>query len=715
MGIALIGLGAPPAGVIPAAGNVMGLAGSGLIASGGTIPPFGYPLPFAATFSGLTAAQGAVAATWTLALRKNGAAGNQNISDAVPTDSAHTDVFASGDQLDGQWGAAPSGSPNVQRLQLLIQGASAHATIYGGVQTTFGANFRPPAAYTRFVAQCTSSATETGAAAAQVCAGAAGTTLGLATGINTNPTTGPSTVNFRKNGANGNQALTIGAGLTGVFQDTTNTDALAVGDLFNLMVTAGAAGGPLVVNYFAAGFTPTTGSLVDLFGVAGALSGTSWPASVPAYLCPYGQSGTVGFATDALAQIAHGFNLAVSRLRINVFTNTATGPSTLTTRVNGAAGAQLVTIGAGLTGWFTDTVNSDALRAADLMNYQLTPGPGSGSPISTGTYGITERAGVAYNVVIGESGAAADTVSTHATLTSVRAEAGAAADVVGSHATYPSAVSEAGAAGDTVGDAGAFTEVVGEFGSAAATTNSGASYPPEAVVEAGSAVDATTLALILDKAVAETGAALDASDSSADFPTLVVSEAGAAVDVVSEGALAVVVVSEQGSAVDAVDAGGQFGVAMVEAGLAVDIVDSLAIYPPEVIAEAGAALDLTDVTTGQQESIAEAGAAFDLVDAQLALVAVVTESGSAADVVVAQAMMLSVVVAEGGSAAEITDSVAILVAVVQEAGAALDASTAGAVMDVLTHEVGAAIEQTDAQVFENYRQLISMMIRIARK
>ncbi len=52
---------------------------------------------------------------------------------------------------------------------------------------------------------------------------------------------------FRKNGADGNGVITVGAGLTGVFQDTVNQDDLVVGDLVCYQYREGGGGGALTI------------------------------------------------------------------------------------------------------------------------------------------------------------------------------------------------------------------------------------------------------------------------------------------------------------------------------------------------------------------------------------------------------------------------------------------------------------------------------------
>lgn len=60
----------------------------------------------------------------------------------------------------------------------------------------------------------------------------------------TNASTANVAVKFRKNGANGNQSVTVTAGVANTFfQDTTNSDAFSASDLINYAMSGGATGG----------------------------------------------------------------------------------------------------------------------------------------------------------------------------------------------------------------------------------------------------------------------------------------------------------------------------------------------------------------------------------------------------------------------------------------------------------------------------------------
>lgn len=68
------------------------------------------------------------------------------------------------------------------------------------------------------------------------------TVSGLWCNVLTNGITAASTMNFRKNTANGNQTISFPASTTGVFEDAVNSDTLAVNDLVNYQAIPGATG-----------------------------------------------------------------------------------------------------------------------------------------------------------------------------------------------------------------------------------------------------------------------------------------------------------------------------------------------------------------------------------------------------------------------------------------------------------------------------------------
>lgn len=84
--------------------------------------------------------------------------------------------------------------------------------------------------------------------------------------------------------------------------------------------------------------------------------------------------------TETTDQVVTRVAGTLSDLFINVITNTLTATTTARTRKNTANGGQSVSIGTGATGIFEDLTNTDAVVAADKINFQVVAG-GTGTSI----------------------------------------------------------------------------------------------------------------------------------------------------------------------------------------------------------------------------------------------------------------------------------------------------------------------------------------------
>lgn len=322
------------------------------------------PMPIPGTLSRFTIMQGANAATILVYLRKN----NANAAEYSRNDlagaaiSPNTDSFVVGDLIDIYWSASTG---TVQRIQAQLATTSPHGAVYG----TVGGGNAQAGGSTVYVRLWVGLGVSVGPPSyvTQTKALTAGMVRGMAVNIQNTATTAASTANFYKNSAVGNETVTIGAGLTGTFQDTANNDWLAIGDLYGVQIVIGAGG--LGVSAACIGFQNLDTATHDQW-----TSGTSPAAGATLYVPLYGSSS--GFASDALAQIAHGYPCALSNLTVYVYGNATTAASTYSSRKNGAAGNQSVSIGAGLTGYFSDTLNTDGLSATDMANFMVVNGGG---------------------------------------------------------------------------------------------------------------------------------------------------------------------------------------------------------------------------------------------------------------------------------------------------------------------------------------------------
>jgi len=209
-----------------------------------------WTIRFGGTWSNLTAR--ITASTTTLASTVNsriGAAnGTQTLSIAAATtgtfeDTTHTDAIVAGNLLDTEFisGGASTGSITIARLNYHFKSTNPnYAWIASGAVS--GQNF----GVTQFKAPAGNINNVGAEASEQLLIRNAITTLtvqDLYVRVTINSVNGTTTVQTRKNGANGTLVVSIGAAATGVFEDTTHSDSLATGDLYcTTQVTAGTSG-----------------------------------------------------------------------------------------------------------------------------------------------------------------------------------------------------------------------------------------------------------------------------------------------------------------------------------------------------------------------------------------------------------------------------------------------------------------------------------------
>jgi len=175
----------------------------------------------------------------------------------------------------------------------------------------------------------------------------------------------------RINTANGTLTFTVGASATGEFTDTTHSDAVAAGDLVGLR------------------FVSTGGTLVT-FGLVSTQFETASPTQFSTY-CLNSTNLTVNFSdntlfTNIIGRSALGLTTTESdhhwkvlaggslKALFVVGTNNGANPLTFKTRINGADGTNIVTLGSGASGQFEDTTHTDTIAAGDTINLSVTAG-----------------------------------------------------------------------------------------------------------------------------------------------------------------------------------------------------------------------------------------------------------------------------------------------------------------------------------------------------
>lgn len=216
----------------------------------------------------------------------------------------------------------------------------------------------------------TSSGTQTTEAARQRTMLVGGTWANAYIRVITNDRTASSTLRSRVNGANGNQLITIGAGATGEFEDTANSDTVASGDEIDWELVVGTGGTSFISRVINSLYTPSSGVLMGWCSTDGD------NATLNGLTRFHPLTGTVGAndtANQNEAQVQYSSRCAGAwkGLLVNVRTNAKGGNSFFKSRVNGANGGQSITIGAGVTGILQDTSGSDAVVSGDELNYSL--------------------------------------------------------------------------------------------------------------------------------------------------------------------------------------------------------------------------------------------------------------------------------------------------------------------------------------------------------
>jgi len=296
------------------------------------------------------------------------------------------------------------------------------------------------------------------------------------------------TLKSRVGAADGAMSVTLTASTTGAFEDTTNSDTVAVGDLFNLATVTSTGSDTLTISNLSVRYVPSTAG-ASAIG-AGAIS-TTLTSAVTRFFAPLGR--LAGVATENTTEQLAAFAGSASHMAARVSANASTTSATMVLRQNGADTGLTFAIAGGATGSFVDASNSVSLAAGDLFNIK---GSGADGTITFRSLSLrlTEAAGpVTATASITEAN---DTVSSASTV-AIKADA---------------AITEAGdtlsaAAALALKAAVAITEAGDSLSSASRLAIAGAL----AVTEDGDTLSASTGAVILaDLSVTEADDTLSA-------------------------------------------------------------------------------------------------------------------------------------------------------------------------------------------------------------
>jgi hypothetical protein len=203
----------------------------------------------------------------------------------------------------------------------------------------------------------------------------AGTWRNIQINVRTNNRSDATTFKSRVNGANGNQSASITASTTGWFEDTSNTDTVADGDLLCYELATGGGTGSLSHWLTYSELDNSAGAFALITADA---AGTAIGINLTNYVGFSGVTNRLS-TTESRVYVNSAIGFTAAKLRCYVSANTHANAATLKSRINTANGAQSVSITASTTGWFEDASNSDSVVAGDLLAAQIVTGATSGS------------------------------------------------------------------------------------------------------------------------------------------------------------------------------------------------------------------------------------------------------------------------------------------------------------------------------------------------
>lgn len=312
----------------------------------------------------------------TVRSRKNGANGAQSVSipagnTGVFEDAVNSDSLVSGDLFCTQAvGGGTTGNFSYHYISYILSTVSATTPILaaGGIAVIGDGE-------TRYFYINGHGQAATPEASVQYRFRVVATFSNLRIYVNANSLDGAATVRTRKNGANGAQSVSIGAGATGAFEDAVNTDSISVGDNVNYQGVAGGTTGNVqlsstqVKSNSAGKQVCVSAAYADTLGFGttgyGKIEGT---ARKPPWL-----------VDDAAVRVTARASFSGKNMYVYIAANSLDGSTTIRTRKNGANGNLSVSIGAAATGQFEDLVNTDSFVATDYLNWQVVTGGTSGT------------------------------------------------------------------------------------------------------------------------------------------------------------------------------------------------------------------------------------------------------------------------------------------------------------------------------------------------
>jgi hypothetical protein len=309
--------------------------------------------------------------TTTLRTRVNGANGAQSIAITAGAtgffiDSSNTDAVVAGDDVNMSISTLTGGGALViDGAWCAFEATSGFASFFMSTLTSVTPSFSTASSsFYNSLSGGLGSSFSTTENDRRVTLRTAGTFRRMFCNVASNARGTTTTVNFRKNNADGNGAISITAGATGFFEDATNSDTVASGDTANYRVLTGSGTGAITFDRFGSTYDGADNQH-DIFALTN--SSIQRISSATDIFPDFFGALSVGNTTENRGKVRFPFDARLDRLRVRVFSS-STNNITYRVRKNGADGNQSVLITTGGAGVFEDSTNVDDVVAGDDIN-----------------------------------------------------------------------------------------------------------------------------------------------------------------------------------------------------------------------------------------------------------------------------------------------------------------------------------------------------------
>jgi len=277
-------------------------------------------------------------------------------------DTTHTDSLVSGNGVSHKLAVPNLGtSITVTIIAFQIQADSAQAGVVGSAGPTVEAagfvDYYPMLGYAPNPGVSIEART---ALKVEV----AGTLSNMALFVYENTRAATGSLKSRVNGSNGAQTVTITGSTTGLFEDTTNTDAVSIGQTIGAMLTAPTGAGNFYIGDIHTMKFASAGQIIGACDPRASAeeqaAGTTGYCGFGDYVFIYSTTPELNVKTKAL------FDFTLKNLCVYILTCTLNVAGTIGLRLNGVT--QALVVSANATGILEDTTHTVDVVSTDLIN-----------------------------------------------------------------------------------------------------------------------------------------------------------------------------------------------------------------------------------------------------------------------------------------------------------------------------------------------------------